>query len=281
MPTLEESVPLNGVQQEGGHRDQKIALGATSASLLFFSVVCLPSIVSRWHPSYYAALAIEQGGWTWLGVNSLLLAVALVWTLFHLDNGPCVATACLLSVLIWTYMDVVLISQAIRGMLSLVAIADFVVQTVLLGLCARAAWGGVASHTHKTRSDGSDTWRRVLRKWILVTASLQLFVAFVVCWPNRLPLTATVDKRESAPWEFNSGIVFVMMLAVLWGAFLARGGLVDDTKRAMCAWCALLFLAYFVLCSFSWPALGLTGHSVITSVLIAADVCVLTTAALV
>lgn len=112
------------------------------------------------------------------------------------------------------------------------------------------------------------------------TVSLSEQAAFVACWASGLPLTPPVSEKESAPWEWNSAILFVMMLAVLWAAFLTRGGLVDETKRAACAWCALAFSGGFVLCSFSWPALGLDGHSLTTSVILAVDIAVLVVAAI-
>lgn len=105
-------------------------------------------------------------------------------------------------------------------------------------------------------------------------------VAFVACWASDLPLTPPVSEKESAPWEWNSAILFVMMLAVLWAAFLTRGGLVDETKRAACAWCAITFSGGLVLCSFSWPALGLTEHNLTTSVVLAIDTAVLAVAAI-
>lgn len=72
-----------------------------------------------------------------------------------------------------------------------------------------------------------------------------------------------------------------MTLAVLWAAFLTRGGLVDETKRTACAWIALSFSGSFVLCSFSWQALGLDTRSVTTSVVLAVEIAVLAVAAVV
>lgn len=109
--------------------------------------------------------------------------------------------------------------------------------------------------------------------------SLPKQAAFVACWASGLPLVPPVSEKESAPWEWNSAVLFVMMLAVLWAAFLTRGGLVDETKRAACAWCALAFSGGFVLCSFSWAALGLKAHSLATSVVLALETVVLVVAA--
>lgn len=287
MESQEEVLPLNGEQPKNGHhrRGQRIALGFTSALLLVMAVACLPPAVSLWHPFYYPSLEIEQRAWTWLGANSIWLALALLWTLFHVDNGPCMATACVLSSIYWAYMNVVMIVQWARGQLSLVAIGDFVVHAALLVVCAWAAWTGVStpSSPHSSRSDGSATWKRVFRKWALVFSSAQLFVAFASCtWPYAFPLTPPVSERESPPWEWNSAVLLTMALLVLWAAFLTRGGLVDETKRAACAWCALVFAGGLVLSSVSWSALGLTGRSSqATSVLLAVDVCVFLFAALV
>eukprot|EP00903_Cladosiphon_okamuranus_P018917 g17399.t1 len=286
MATPEESLPLrtsldsNGPESHADHRGKKFALGATAAYLLLIAVVCLPPMVRFWHPSLYATPEPEeQRGWTWLGANCLWLALALFWTLLHLDNGPCVATACLLCSLLWAYLLVVLLSQAGRGQLLLSAIADLVVYVVMLGVCLRTAWVGVAKKSHKARSDGSATWRRVLRKWSLVSASLLFSAAFIACWASDLPLAPPVSEKESGPWEWNSAILLVMMLAVLWAAFLTRGGLVDETKRAACAWCALTFSGSFVLSSFSWPFLGLNERSLTTSVILAVETAVLVVAA--
>lgn len=184
MATPEESAPLrvsvdgSGSASNADHRAKKFALGATATYLVQVTLVCLPPMVHFWHPSFYATLGTEeQRGWTWLGANSLWLALALFWTLLHLDNGPCVATACLLCSLLWAYLLVVLVSQAARGQLPLSAVADLVVYVVMLGVCLRTAWVGVAKKSHKTRSDGSATWRRVLRKWALLSASLLLLVS--------------------------------------------------------------------------------------------------------
>lgn len=190
MATPEESRPLrasldsNGPESHADHRGKKFALGATAAYLLQVITLCLPPMVRFWHPSFYATLGPEeQRGWTWLGANSLWLALALFWTLLHLDNGPCVATACLLCSLLWAYLLVVLLSQAGRGQLPLSAIAGLVVYVVMLGVCLRTAWIGVAKKSHKARSDGSATWRRVLRKWSLVSASMLFLVSgFPSCW---------------------------------------------------------------------------------------------------
>lgn len=103
----------------------------------------------------------------------------------------------------------------------------------------------------------------------------------MACWASDLPLTPPASERESAPWEWNSAVLFVMMLAVLWAAFLTRGGLVDETKRAACAWCGIVFAGGFVLCSFSWTTLGLSGGSLVTSAVLAVDVAVLAVAAVV
>lgn len=187
MATPEESLPLrvsldsNGPEHHADHRARKFALGVTAAYLLQVTIVCLPPVVRFWHPTYYATLdPEEQRGWTWLGANSLWLALALLWTLLHLDNGPCVATACLLCSLLWAYLLVVLLSQAGRGQLPFSAIANLVVDVVMLAVCLRTAWVGVATKSHKARSDGSATWRRVLRKWALVSASLLLLVSVCV-----------------------------------------------------------------------------------------------------
>lgn len=277
-PSREESLPLvNDGQDRQGKRGQQVALGATAAYLIALSVLCLPRLVELWHPVYYSTLNIEVRGWTWLGANALWLALSLLWTLFHIDNGPCVATACLLCSVCWAYMDVVLISQAIRRQLPLLAVANFALNTTLLVLCARATWRGVA-RPRKAPSDGTATWRRVFRKWALVVASVQLVLAFIACWPTGLPLT-TLSGRESAPWEWNSAVLLVMALALLWAAFLTRGGLVDETKGAACAWCTLVFGGGFILCTFSWWTLGLDGYSITTSVVLAVDFCVFAVAA--
>ena len=191
MATPEESLPLRvsldsnaGPESNADHRGKKFALGVTAAYLVQVTVVCLPAVVRVWHPTFYATLEHEeQRGWTWLGANSLWLALALFWTLLHLDNGPCVATACLLCSLLWAYLLVVLLCQAGRGQLPFWAIANLVVYVVMLGVCLRTAWVGVAKKSHKARSDGSATWRRVLRKWALVSASLLLLVS-VVLWDS-------------------------------------------------------------------------------------------------
>lgn len=104
-------------------------------------------------------------------------------------------------------------------------------------------------------------------------------VLFVACWARNLPLTPSNSQTESAPWEWNSAILFTMMLAVLWAAFLTRGGLVDETKRAACAWCALSFTGDFILCSFSWPALGMGEVNLVSSVILAVEIVVLLVAA--
>lgn len=188
MATPEESLPLrvsldsNGPESTADHRGKKVALGVTAAYLVHFTLVCLPPVVRLWHPIFYATLEPEeQRGWTWLGANSLWLALALLWTLLHLDNGPCVATACLLCSLLWAYLLVILLCQAGRGQLLFWAVANLlVVYVVMLGVCLRTAWVGVAKKSHKARSDGSATWRRVLRKWALVSASLLLLVSVFV-----------------------------------------------------------------------------------------------------
>lgn len=184
MATPEESLPLrvsldsNGAESSADHRGKKFALGVTAAYLVQITITCLPPVIRLWHPIIYATLEPEeQRGWTWLGANSLWLALALFWTLLHLDNGPCVATACLLCSLLWAYLLVVLLSQAARGQLPLWAVADLVLYVVMLGVCLRTAWVRVAKKAQKARSDGSATWRRVLRKWSLVSASLLLLVS--------------------------------------------------------------------------------------------------------
>lgn len=200
MASREETLPLrvsvnnsnnNGAEETGNggadddHRGKKIALGATAAYLVILTIVCLPPVVPLWHPTYYDAeqLKVEERGWTWLGANALWLALALFWTLLHVDNGPCVATACLLCSLLWGYLNIVLLSQACRGQLvSLWAVGDAVVDLTMLGVCLRAAWVGVAKKSQKgRRSDGTPTWRRVLRKWTLVSATLILLVGLFVC----------------------------------------------------------------------------------------------------
>lgn len=280
MPsTLEEALPLNGVHDKVGHQNGRIALGATAAALVLMTLFCIPQVVPVWHDIYFSYTEIEERGWTWLGVTALWLALALFWTLFHIDNGPCVATACLLCSFLWAYIEVILISQWWRDQLHLLAIVDIVAIAVLFALSARAGWGGVASPSHSTRSDGSDTWRRVFRKWVLVATSVQLVVAFDGCWRGGLPFARPMADMEKAPWEFNTAVLFTITLAVVWAAFLSRGGLVDETKRSACAWCAIIFASAFVLCLFSWPALGLDGHSMTTSVVLAVDVCVLAAAA--
>lgn len=278
----DETLPLTGDRGNTRNYGQPAALGNTAAYLIIFAVLCFPPMLPLWHDRYFATLQIEKRGWTWLGANAFWLALALVWTLFHLDNGPCAATACILCSLFWMYMDVILFSQAIRGQLPLLAVVDAVINTALLVLCVRAAWGGVvASPSQKTRSDGSPTWKRVFRKWVLVAASLQLLAAFCACWPIGPALTTRMSERESASWEWNSGVLLTMALAVLWAAFLARGGLIDETKRATCGWCALVFSGGFALCSSSWPALGMDGCSLATAIVLACDVCVLVVAAVV
>lgn len=275
----DETLPLTGNTGRARHNAQPAALGSTAAYLMILAVLSFPPFLDMWHDLYFTSLDVEARGWTWLGANALWLALALLWTLFHLDNGPCAATACILCSFFWVYMDVILVSQAIRGQLPTFAVVDFAIDTALLVLCVRAAWGGVASPSQKTRSDGSSTWKRVFRKWVLVVASLQLLAAFWACWPIGFALTSRVSKRESAPWEWNSGVLLIMALAVLWAAFLTRGGLVDETKRAACTWCALVFSGGFALCSSSWPSLGMDGCSLATSIVLAFDVCVLIVAA--
>lgn len=189
MASAQETLPLrvsvdssSGAETSNGTGDQmdkKIALGATAAYLLVFTTICVPTMVPVWHPTYYAELEVEERGWTWLGANALWLALALVWTLLHVDNGPCVATACLLCCLLWVSLNIVLLCQACRGQLPLWAIADAVVHLVMLGVCLRAAWVGVAKKSQKARSDGRPTWRRVFRKWALVSASLILLVSVI------------------------------------------------------------------------------------------------------
>lgn len=102
---------------------------------------------------------------------------------------------------------------------------------------------------------------------------------YVACWARSLPLTPADSEKEPTPWEWNSATVLIMMLAVLWAAFLTRGGLVDETKRAACAWCALMFTGGFILLSFSWPALGLGGTNVTSSIILGVEIVVLLVAA--
>lgn len=186
MAAPEETLPLrvrvngDGPGNHDEHHGKKLALGATAAYLLVFTLICIPAVVPLWHPTYYAELGVEQRGWTWLGANALWLALALLWTLLHVDNGPCVATACLLCSVLWFYLSLVLLSQACRGQLPLLAVADALVHLTMLVVCFRAAWVGVAKKSQKARSDGTATWKRVLRKWALVSASATLFVSF--CW---------------------------------------------------------------------------------------------------
>lgn len=187
-PDPEEGTPLRvSVNSDGpavaaaNQLGTKISLGGTAAYLIQVAIVCLPPMVHRWHPALYATLDVEeQRGWTWLGANSLWLALALLWTLLHLDNGPCVATACLLCSLLWVYLLVVLLSQACRGQVTLSAVVSGVIYVIMLGViyvCLRTAWSGVAKKSRKGRSDGSATWRRVFRKWSLVSASLTFLVS--------------------------------------------------------------------------------------------------------
>lgn len=188
MASPEEATPLrvsvnsDGPAATGANQlGTKISLGGTAAYLIILSVFCLPPMIRWWHPTFYPTLDVEeQRGWTWLGANSLWLALALLWTLLHLDNGPCVATACLLCSLLWVYLLAVLLSQTCRGQLPLLAVIDGVVCVVMLGVCLRTAWAGVAQKSRKARSDGSATWRRVFRKWALVSASLTFLVSCVL-----------------------------------------------------------------------------------------------------
>lgn len=186
MATPEEGTPLrvsvnssDAPETSANQLWTKLSLGGTAAYLVQVTVVCLPPMVRWWHPTFYATLEVEeQRGWTWLGANSLWLALVLLWTLLHLDNGPCVATACLLCSLLWVYLLAVLFSQTCRGQLPLSALIDLVVYVVMLGVCLRTAWMGVSHKSRKARSDGSATWRRVLRKWALVSASINFLVSF-------------------------------------------------------------------------------------------------------
>ncbi|CAM9663031.1 unnamed protein product [Scytosiphon promiscuus] len=286
MSSPEEALPLRvSVHSDGPDDDEservgvKVALGVTGAYLVVFTAACLPPLVALWHPDEQP---VDQGGWSWLGANSLWLALALLWTLLHIDNGPSAATACLLCSVLWVYLNVLFLSQAFRGVLPLGRVDGLVHEVfhlVMLWVCLRAAWAGVAKKTPKTGSDGDATWRRVFRKWALVSASLLLLAVFVACWARNLPLTPPDSGAESAPWEWNSAIVFTMMLAVLWAAFLTRGGLVDETKRAACAWCALAFTGDFILCSFAWGALGLGDRNLVASVILAVEIVVLLVAA--
>lgn len=281
MAKSEETQPLTGVTGGTGYRFQQAALSLTAVVLVITTVFCLPPVVPLWHGRYFThSVEIEQRAWTWLGVNSLWMAMTLLWTVFHPDNGPAAASACLLCALFWGYLDIVVITQWARGKLALVSIADFVVHFALLVFCVRAAWSGVASPVRTSRADGSHTRRRAFRKWALVVCAIQLLCAFIGCWPSGLPWTSPASERESAPWEWNSAVLFVLALAVLWAAFLTRGGFVDETKQAMCAWCALVFTGGFVLSSFDWPWLGLFGRNLTTAIVLALDMCILGAAAL-
>ncbi|CAM9587066.1 unnamed protein product [Sphacelaria rigidula] len=282
MTKGEETLPLTGASNTVGHRDQRIMLGITAAVALLTAVFCLPPIVPAWHKNEFQHTEIQQRAWTWFGVNSLWFSLPLLWTVCHPDNGPAAAAGCLLCAIFWAYLDVALITQFARGILEWTVVLDFFIHAVLCVFCARAAWGGVASPVHASRSDGSNTSRRMIRKWILVVASIQLFMAFVACWPlGELAVTPPRAEREAAPWEWNSAVLFTLMLAVLWAAFLTRGGYVDETKRAMCVFCAIVFAGGFALSSFDWPYLGLIGHNVITSTVLAVDACVFLVAAVI
>ncbi|CAN0008114.1 unnamed protein product, partial [Hapterophycus canaliculatus] len=196
MSSPEEALPLRvSVHSDGTEEEntdsvgEKVALGVTAVYLVAFAAGCLPPLVALWHPDEQE---IDEGGWSWLGANNLWLALALLWTLLHIDNGPSVAMACLLCSLLWVYLNVLLLSQAYRGKLPL-GIVDGVVHEVfhlvMLWVCLRAAWVGVAEKSHKAKSDGDATWRRVFRKWALVSASVLLLAVFVACWARNLPLT--------------------------------------------------------------------------------------------
>lgn len=223
MAPPEETLPLrvgvnssNGEETSNGtddHRGKKIALGATAIYLVIFAIICLPPMVPLWHPTYYRKLEVEERGWTWVGANSLWLALALFWTLRHVDNGPCVATACLLCSLLWAYLNVVMLCQACRGQLPLLAITDAVVHLVMLGVCLRAAWVGVANKSNKARSDGSPTWRRGFRKWTLVSASLILLVSVIhfLDRPHQRERNGTCNAQYSnfcllLSWSFDDNV---------------------------------------------------------------------------
>lgn len=181
MSSPEEALPLrvsvNSDEDEADNTTEKVALGVTAVYLVVFSVANLPPLVALWHPDDQE---IDQGGWSWLAANNLWLALALAWTLLHIDNGPSVTTACLLCSLLWVYLNVLLLSQAFRGTLPLGrwdGLVNEIFHLVMLWVCLRAAWVDVAEKSHKARSDGDATWRRVFRKWALVSASALLLVS--------------------------------------------------------------------------------------------------------
>lgn len=275
-----EKAPLvESEEQSRGRQDQRIALGITAALLIVTAIASLPPFVHWWHHYYFRSNVIEGRAWAWFGINSLWLAVALVWTLVRKDNAPATAVWCFLCALFYAYLDVVVITQWARGQLKVWVVFDFLIHTALLIFCARAAWEGVIYQGHHASTTGSTVKRRMIRKWVLVASSLQLFVAFLACWPVGSPFSPPKEGREQATWEWNAAVLFTEAVAVLWGAFLMHGGFVDETKQAMCVWCALIFAGAFALSSFSWPTLGMVGHNVVTSVVLAVDVVVLAAAA--
>lgn len=281
MAKGEESLPLTGASNAVGHRDRRIMLGITAAFQILTFIFCLPALVPMWHSHYFSHSEIEQRAWTWFGMNSLWWSLPLLYVVFQPDNGPAAAAGCLLCAVFWAYLDIVMITQWARGILAWSAVGDFAIHTALCVFCTSAAWGGVASPVHASRSDGGNTRRRAFRKWVLVATSIQLFMAFVACWPmGHLSVIPPRVEREPAPWEWNSAVLFTLMLAVLWAAFLTRGGYVDQTKRAMCMWSAIVFSGWFVMSSFDWPYLGMIGHNLIISVVLAVDASVLFVAAL-
>lgn len=280
MAIGDESLPLVVAPNGTGHRDQHIVLAITAFTQILTVIGCAPPMLAMWHPYYFPNTEIEQRAWSWLGMNSFWFSLPLIWTLFHRDNGPAAAAGCLLSAFYWAYVDVIMVSEWIRGLLAFFAIWDFILHSVLGVFCAGAAWSGVASPVHASRADGSNTRKREFRKWALVSASLQLFMVYLACWPLGLPIVPSDEGRETAPWEYNSATLLTLTLAILWAAFLTRGGYVDQTKQAMCGFCAIMFLGGFVLSSFDWPYLGLVGHSVITTAVLVADAVVSAIAAL-
>ncbi|CAM9343106.1 unnamed protein product [Ascophyllum nodosum] len=278
MSRTEEELPLSGNHKKAEHRDQRLALGLAAFALLACAVSSFPPVARQWHPIYYPSLEMEQRGWAWLSTNSIWMAIPLIWTLFYIENTPCVQLLCLLGVVSWAYAGLVFISQAIRGQLPWTSVFDAVAIAVLFLLSLKASWGFGPSEI--PGSNYRRTWKHMLRKCVLIAACLQLFGSFVACWLPGLP-AAPKSGRESAPWEWNSVVILAMTLTVLWAAFVSSGEFVDVTKQAACAWCALFFAGNFFLAAFSWPALGLVGCSLTISIILALDVSFMIVAAVV
>lgn len=279
-PGLEEELPLTSGQESTERTDQQRAVKYSAVFLIFFAISCLPKIAPRWHHVWYPNVEFQQGGWTWLGSNCAWVALALLYALSHPERGLSAPTMCFLCSLFWAYMDAILFSQAIQRKLPFIALFDFVVITWLFVISTRAARDGLELPWDRTRTVRSSTWRRIVRLVVLFSTSLQLMLAFIVSWPVAFILPPLASSGKDAPsLEWNSGLLLFMALAMLWTSFLSRGGHIDARKKAACAWGALVFAGSFVLSSFFWPELGVSGFNPIISIVIFFDVWALAIAA--